>query len=218
MNRLSTRTLADVLDALGTSEPVPAGGAAAAVGAALGVSLLIMVARLRNARLVKRLDISNVVAAATTLKTLRRELLAAADEDGEAYGAVLAAYHLPRTTEAESLVRAGAVQQAMRVATDVPLKIMRNCRDAMAIAIPVAQFSVTGAKADMVVALELLMASLRGAGSCVGANLATLTDGQYVSRLMRERQELEAAGFRFSERVVQLQMLRIFRRNWASKA
>jgi CelD/BcsL family acetyltransferase involved in cellulose biosynthesis len=51
----------------------------------------------------------------------------------------------------------------------------------------------------------------------LGANGHETHSAYYVTPHPEERQELEAAGFRFLERVVQLQMLRIFRRSWTSK-
>ena len=52
----------------------------------------------------------------------------------------------------------------------------------------------------------------------LGANGHETHFAYYVTPHAEERQGLEAAGFRFLERVVQLQVLHIFRRSWVSKA
>jgi len=51
-----------------------------------------------------------------------------------------------------------------------------------------------------------------------GANGHETHSAYYLTPHPEERQELEAAGFRYLERIVQLQVLRIFRRSWGSKA
>ena len=80
----------------------------------------------------------------------------------------------------------------MRAATEVPLETMRVCQQALRGAVIVAAAGNPNAKSDVGVAVELLMAGLRGARMNVDINLASLSDAAYVSRVTEERDALVA--------------------------
>ena len=61
-------------------------------------------------------------------------------------------------------------------------------------AVVVARNGSRNAASDVGVAIELLMAGLKGAGLNVDINLGELTEQAFVARAQRERQELEREG------------------------
>jgi methenyltetrahydrofolate cyclohydrolase len=188
----STFALADFLDALATGEPAPAGGSAAAASAAMGVSLLIMVASLPKTRTGAPEEVADLAEAAARLRPLRDRLLELVDADSEAYTAVVAAYRHPRGNEAEKAARATAIADAMRLATDVPMAGMRACQQALRGAGVVAGAALASAAGDVVVGIELLGAALRGFGLSVDINVRALKDEPYVARVTTERRLLAA--------------------------
>ena len=134
-----------------------------------------------------------LAAAAARVKPLRDELAALVDRDSDAYTSVLSAYRLPKSNDAEKAARRAAIDAAMRAATEAPLATLRACAQVMRDASTVAGSGALAAASDVTVAMHLLKAAARGAALNVETNLADLKDADYVSRVSRERRDLEQA-------------------------
>ena len=176
MARFADHSISAFLDAIASPDPTPGGGSAAAVGGAIGVALLMMVAGLPKTR--GNSDAERVQLGETrgSLVGARDRLLTLADTDTAAYNTVTAAYRLPKTTDEEKVARKQAVQRAMHAATEAPLDILRAVAEAMAHAQVVAALGNPSASSDVRVALELLEAAGAGASANVEINLTTLED------------------------------------------
>jgi formiminotetrahydrofolate cyclodeaminase len=183
--------LVDLLDAFASNEPVPGGGSASALAGALGASLLLMVAAMPKTKSGAEEETADLAEAAARLRPLRDRLVALVDEDSDAYGALAAAFRLPKGTDQEKVARKQAIQTGTRQATEVPLDTMRACRDALRHAVIVARNGNRNAVSDVGVALELLLAGAKGAGLNVDINLSGLSDEAYVDRARWERDDLE---------------------------
>jgi formiminotetrahydrofolate cyclodeaminase len=190
----STMAVEDLLDAFASSDPVPGGGSASALAGAMGVSLLMMVAGLPKTRTGTPEEAADLSEASSRLRPLRDTLTSLIDKDSAAYEAVLAAYRLPKGTDAEKSARHAAVETAMRGATEVPLDTMRACQQALRGALVIVKNGNTNAATDTGVGIQLLLASLRGAGMNVDVNTGSISDAAYVSRVKAERDELESEG------------------------
>jgi methenyltetrahydrofolate cyclohydrolase len=187
---LSQRPFNELLEAFRSPEPTPGGGSASALAGALGASLLAMVAGLGKPRAQTDDDVRRLRAAGERCSALSSRLSALMDEDTNAYGDVVAAFKLPKTTEGEKSARTIRIQEALRGATDVPLEVMRACADALQQGVVVAGFGNTNASSDVQVGLELLRAALRGAKLNVDINLASLKDAAYVTAVRGESDRL----------------------------
>ena len=194
MPSFADRSVTDLLDAFASSRPVPGGGSAAALAGALGSSLLIMVAGMSKTRTGAAHERTALDEASVRLRPLRATLTSLVDRDSDAYADVVGAYRLPKETNAEQAVRRDAVQQAMRAATDTPLATMRACQQALADTVVVAGAGARSASSDAGVAIELLIAALRGAALNVDTNIGSLTDRAVAEHMRQERQDLERRG------------------------
>ena len=188
----STYALIDLLDAFASNEPVPGGGSAGALAGATGVSLLIMAAGLPKTRSGAPEETADLAEASARLRPLRDSLVTLIDRDSQAYRAVLAAFRLPKSGEAEMRARTAAIQAAMQGATDVPLDTMRACQQALRGSIVVARNALATAKSDVGTAIELLVAALRGSAMNIDANLESVKDAAYAGRIRAERDQLAA--------------------------
>jgi methenyltetrahydrofolate cyclohydrolase len=193
MSPYSHLSLAQLLDAFASNQPVPGGGAAAALAGAVGASLLIMVAGLPKTRHGTDEERSALTAAAARLHPLRDELASLIERDSEAYTSVINAYRLPRSTDAEQATRRNAIDEAMRAATEAPLATIRACERAMREAEVIATSGAASASSDVAVGIELLKTAARGAGMNVDTNLAAVNDSEYVKRANQEQRDLEQA-------------------------
>ena len=180
---LADRTLRDVLEAFASPAPTPGGGSAAALAGALGSALLVMVASLPKSRNGTSDERAILDEARATLGDVQARLLALADRDAAAYDLVVAAFRLPKGTDDEKAARAAAIQDAFRVATEVPLETLATCREAQLVANAVSQAAVASAASDVGVALHLLGSASMGAMLNIETNITSLKDPLLVESL-----------------------------------
>lgn len=188
--KLTERSVHDVLAAFRSSEPTPGGGSASALSGALGASLLAMVAGLPKPAASTAEDLAQLESAGENCVSLALRLEELIDRDSRAYDEVMAAYRLPKATDDEKAARAGAIQAALRSATEAPLDVMRACTEALAEGSVIERLGNSSASSDVAVGLELLRAGRRGAQLNVEINLPSLKDPSYVENVRREVQEL----------------------------
>ena len=203
MTAYSTLAVTDLMEALAATEPVPGGGSAAALAGAAAVSVLLMVAGL-PAKTGAAGDAAALAAAAARLRPLRDALIALIDRDAAAYREVVATFVLPRGSDAEKAARSAAIQAPTRTATETPLDTMRAGAQALRDAVTVVRHGRSSARADAGVAVELLLAVVRGAGLNIDANLALLKDAASAARVGDERRQLEADGTAAAEAIRRL--------------
>jgi formiminotetrahydrofolate cyclodeaminase len=191
---LVDRSLRDLLAAFSSPDPTPAGGSAAALGAAIGASLLLMVSELPRTRRGSDEDRAALALSVTALGTLREALTDAIDSDTTAYQLVVASYRLPKETAEDQAARTAAVQMALRLATDVPLTVMRLSALTLVQADHVAAHGHRAAASDIGVAIALLRAGLEGARLSVEINIGNLSDADYVSTVKEDVGRWKARG------------------------
>jgi len=191
---LTNAPLGGVLEQLGSSNATPGGGAAAALAGAMGASLVRMLAGLTKAHagLADREKLLEAIGdqAAET----RVHLLAYAAKDAQAYEAVLAAQRLPKGTEEQETARRAALQQALKEATEVPLRIMEECLQVIGLAKNVLESGSHAAASDGAVGAVLARAGLQSAALTVKANLALLDDEDYAQMSRTKLDEMVYMG------------------------
>jgi methenyltetrahydrofolate cyclohydrolase len=173
-------TVGELLQRLGSSEPAPGGGAAAALGGALGAALVQMTANLTigRPRLAAVQDQAQAIASAAG--ELRERLAQLGDADTAAFEKVSAAYKLPRETDTDKAARSAAIQAALQVAASVPLETAQACAAVLAIAEEAAPILNSAVISDVLVGALLAQAALESAALNVEINLASMTDAGRV--------------------------------------
>jgi formiminotetrahydrofolate cyclodeaminase len=182
------------LDALSSADPTPGGGSAAALVGATGVSLLAMVAAMPKTRTNAPEERTALDRAHADLMSTRQALLALIDRDASAYDLVIAAFRKPKATDEDKHARKAAIQEATRVATEIPLETIRVCVDAMRAGQAVANHGNPSASSDAKVGYRMLLAAALSAKDNVDINLGGLTDAELRARLADESAQLVAAA------------------------
>lgn len=173
-------SLGQFAERLASPEPVPGGGSASAVAAALGASLVAMVATLTQNR-PKYADHAALCSAATpAAKALSDELLRLADEDAAAYAACAIALKLPRESFEDQELRDRQIRETAQVAAEIPLQVVERCVDALGIAESLAGRSNRNASSDLRVASLLVEAAADGAAANVLVNLPLIGTNEWT--------------------------------------
>lgn len=167
-------TVTDFLDRLAARTPTPAGGAVAALCTAQAAALVAMVGRY--------CDAAPLVEQAGQLVT-RAQQLAADDED--AFGAVAAAWALPRDTEPERQARRRAIDEALLGATEPQAGVVETALEVLVLIDQLRPSARPGLAADLVAAGEVARAGSAIARMNVESNLRDLPDSLERSALLR---------------------------------
>jgi formiminotetrahydrofolate cyclodeaminase len=186
-------TIDEFMRRLASSDPVPGGGSAAAIAAALGSSLVTMVASLTTGR-PKYVDHEPMLGwAAETGRRLGARFLDIADADADAYGGYAAALKMPRDNDDEIAARTSAMEAAARRASEVPFSCVEACLELVQAAEALAGRSNPNASSDVDVAALLGEAAARSAAANVMINLPSTGDPELEGQLTRRVTELLAA-------------------------
>ncbi|MDY5770615.1 MAG: cyclodeaminase/cyclohydrolase family protein [Anaerovoracaceae bacterium] len=174
--KLVDMTVRDYLDLLKSDAPAPGGGSVSALSAAQGVGLVAMVADLTIGR-EKYAEYEQVCKEAKeeALK-LYEALVAAIDEDTEAFNKVSAAYKMPKDTDEQKAARSAAIRKANVGATQVPYETIKLCLAGLKVTETMVGKSNPNAASDLGVAALNLMAGIRGAWLNVKINLPGIKD------------------------------------------
>ncbi len=176
----------ELLERLGSSDPAPGGGAAAALAGALGAALVQMTANLS----IGRPKLADIEAHARQIEAqaaeLRQRLAQLGDADAQAYARVSAAYKLPHQDPAQDTERSTTIQAALHEAAAVPLETARLCAAVLELAELAAPLLNRSVISDVMVGALLAQAALESAALNVEVNLAAITDAGAAHALQLE--------------------------------
>ena len=179
--RIAEQTVEAYLRGLASDDPTPGGGAVAALAGATGAALISMVCNLT----IGRTGYEEAEAARTALLDL-------ADRDATAFDGVMAAFKMPKETDAEKAVRSQAIQEGYAAAAEVPMDIGRRAAELMELAREVTEIGNASAASDGACAAQALSASVWSATYNVEINAAALKDPAKAQALRDEVSALRA--------------------------
>jgi glutamate formiminotransferase/formiminotetrahydrofolate cyclodeaminase len=187
--RFRDLTVAQFIDQLASGEPVPGGGAAAAIAGSLGGALVAMVSALSDGRPKYAEHQALISRASAAGQELADRFLALADEDAAAFAGFGVAMKMPRETDEEKAARAAAISDAAVEATQAPFKTVQACAEMVAWAEALAGRSNKNASSDLEVAALMAVAAAEAAAANVYVNLPAIAD-QGLATEMLERTKL----------------------------
>jgi formiminotetrahydrofolate cyclodeaminase len=183
----------DYLRRLASSDPVPGGGSAAALTAAIAAALVAMVGRILTP------PIDGLVEGADRL---RAELGAARRRDEAAYACVIAAQALPKQGEAARAARRDALEIALREAAQAPLDAAALSLDVLRLTGRLAEAPRGALASDVASAAEFAHAALAACAYNVRINHRYMHDRSAIREqaALLARLEREASGILASVR------------------
>jgi len=172
---LEAKRLGDLLDALASVAPAPAGGAAAALAGALGAALAGMVCRVAEAADPGRPPLRRLRSEADRL---RRRLARLAAADAMAYARVV-------STRRRRPPAPAAVERALQAATEIPLAVLETARDALELFRSLAPRARPSTASDLAVGVHLAWAAAHSGAVTARANLDDLPASPAATALDR---------------------------------
>ena len=160
MKKYKNYTVEEYLQELSAREPVPGGGSAAALSAALGVALISMVANYSKGKSSSKAVEKSIRNTFLKSEKTRKRLLTLVDLDAQAYLKVV------QTRKSAPKVRRAALKQASKV----PLEIAKLCFSAIQLTPVLVKKGNPHLVSDVEVAVELLLASFKSAMINVSVN------------------------------------------------
>ncbi|MHC4515710.1 MAG: cyclodeaminase/cyclohydrolase family protein [Planctomycetota bacterium] len=179
---------------LAAKTPTPGGGACAAMAAAMGTALYVMVVRFSRGKKANVEREEELAEVETLLEGHLRRIMPMADRDCAAYDLVSAAYGLPKQTEEEQAIRKKAIEEAMVGAMVVPEETMCMIRDVFDAVDRIVTCVSKNIVSDLGSGSELLRAGAESAYLNVRINAAFLDDRELaetaLSRTLSVRDEI----------------------------
>jgi formiminotetrahydrofolate cyclodeaminase len=206
---IAEQSLRRTLDELASAAPTPGGGSAAAILGAMGAALVSMVCNVTIGKKDYEGAEDDMRQALAEAEALRRRLTEMIEADVQAFGALMAAYKLPRATDQDRLSRAAAVQDALKQATDVPLACAEACAQVIDLARRVAPAGDRGVISDAGVAAVTAYAALRSAALNVYINVPSIKDAEFGRSRREQLERLLARCGAASEQVFDTVLSRI---------
>lgn len=190
-SRLVSMRLTEFADETASESPAPGGGSVSAYVGALGVSLATMVANLSSHK--KGWDdrweeFSNW---ADKGQQYKNELVRLVDADTRAFNQIMAAMGLPKTTDEEKAARKKAIQEATKLAIEIPFKVMEAACNSMEVIKTMVENGNPNSVTDAGVGALCARSAVIGAYMNVRINAAGYDDKEFVNDLISKGRQIE---------------------------
>jgi formiminotetrahydrofolate cyclodeaminase len=192
------------LDDLASQNATPGGGSAAAIIGAMGAALVAMVCNLTIGKKKYAGVEEEMKAVLTEAEALRHRLTGMVEDDVQAFDAVMGAYGMPKETDADKEKRSAAIQDALKLATDVPLRCCHCAREVIDLAAKASDKGNLNVISDAGVAVLAAYAALRSAALNVYTNAKMITDKSFADAKLRELENLLSGAEKATEDAYEL--------------
>jgi formiminotetrahydrofolate cyclodeaminase len=205
MNAMIKQSANDTfLDDLASSKATPGGGSAAAIFGAMGAALASMVCNLTIGKKKYAEVEDEMKALLAKAEALRAKLTGMIEDDVKAFDAVMGAYGMAKETDADKEKRGAAIQAALKLATDVPLRCCHAAREVIDVAAAVAAKGNVGVISDAGVAVLAAYAALRSAALNVYTNAKIITDKSFADAKLKELEALLSGADKITQDAYEL--------------
>jgi len=126
------------------------------------------------------------------------------DADTSAFNQIMTAFALPKSTEEEKVIRQKTIQEATRVAIEVPFSVMKTAHAAMQVIRAMAETGNPNSISDAGVGALCARAAVSGAFLNVRINASNYADPNFVSAIISEGNELETQAIAMEREILQI--------------
>ncbi|MCE1166275.1 MAG: glutamate formimidoyltransferase [Bacteroidetes bacterium] len=187
---LASMTVRDFVELVGARTSAPGGGSVSALAASLGAGLGAMMGWMSYGnKKFEHLD-AKMRKFIPPLHYAMKELISMIDADTNAFNDYMLAMRMPKNTDAEKKIRHAKMQEGLKKAVEVPLKVMRtadSCWDTMN---EMSKYGNLSSASDLEVGAKCLETGIWGAFKNVKINLPQIEDENYKSEVIKEGEEI----------------------------
>lgn len=195
------KSIEEFIEVLSSKEPVPGGGGASAFAASMGTALASMVGNLTLGKK-KYIDVQeDIKRLQDKTKVLTDELMNLIDEDAKVFLPLSKAYSLPSTTEEEKIYKEQVMEEALNIASSVPVKIMEKSHQMLLLLDEYADKGSKIAISDVAVSAVMLKAAISGASVNVYINTKMMKDRTVADKLNSYCDELIQKGTKLADEI-----------------
>lgn len=199
--KLANKSCIEFVDELSSKAAIPGGGGAAALAGSIGIALGSMVCNLTIGKKKYAEYEEDVKDILNKAKNLEKELLDMIDEDAECFLPLSKAYSLPSSTEEEKKIKEEIMQEALKSACKVPIKIVKASFEAIKLHENLVDKGSKLAISDIGVGVQCLRAAILSAQLNVLININYIKDKAYIDKVKNEVDKLVDDGVKICDQV-----------------
>jgi glutamate formiminotransferase/formiminotetrahydrofolate cyclodeaminase len=201
-NRLADLSIRQFVDETASESPAPGGGSVSAAIGAMGAALGTMVANLSSHKRGWDERWREFSDWADRGKVIQNRLVGLIDLDTEAFNALMTAFGLPKSTDAEKAERKKQIQEATLHASEIPLEVMRVACQGFEVVKAMAELGNPNSITDAGVGALALRTAVMGAYLNVRINVGALEDPAAKQALLVESAKLRALAVKLEAEVL----------------
>lgn len=198
---ISEKTCIEFVDVLASKLAVPGGGGAAALVGAIGMALGSMVCNLTIGKKKYAEYEESIKEILVKAGEIEKKLLSMIDEDAKNFLPLSKAYGLPNSTEEEKKIKEETMENALKLACEVPINIVKVCFDAIKLHEDLVDKGSRLAISDVGVGVQCLRAAILSGQLNVAININSIKDVEYVEKAREEVNYLVEEGVRICDEV-----------------
>ena len=202
--KLVSMNLVDFANETASESTAPGGGSISAYVGSLGVSLGTMVANLSSHK--KGWDdrweeFSNWAEKGQYYKD---ELMKLVDADTKAFTLIMTAFALPKSTDEEKKARAKAIQDATKVAIEIPFKVMQLSSESLHLIKTMVEIGNPNSVTDAGVGALCARSAVIGAFMNVRINASGYDDKNYVNEMIAKGKKIESDTIALEKEILEI--------------
>lgn len=199
--KLIEKNSIEFIDILASKAAVPGGGGAAALVGSVGMALGSMVCNLTIGKKKYAQYEDDVKEILFQAEKIQKDLLDMIDKDAEGFLPLSKAYGLPSNTDEEKKIKEETMENALKLACEVPIKIVRTCYDSIKLHEALVDKGSKLAISDVGVGVQCLRAAILSGELNVIININSIKDEEYVRNVKTEVTNLVTEGVKIADEV-----------------
>lgn len=197
-------SLKGFMDETASESPAPGGGSVSAYIGSLGVALGTMVANLSSHKRGWDDRWKEFADWAEKGKEIQNKLLHLVDEDTAAFNKIIEAMALPKASDEDKKQRTLAIQNATKIATLVPFRVMEAAFSAFKLIMEMVEKGNPNSVSDAGVGALALRSCIKGAFLNVKINASGLHDKEFVKTIIAKGLAMEMAAGATEELILKI--------------
>jgi len=201
---LADMSVRSFVELVGARTSAPGGGSVSALAASVGAGLGAMMGWMSyGSRKFEHLD-SKMRKSIPPLHEKMEQLISMIDADTNAFNDYMFAIKMPKNTDEEKKIRDDKMQEGIKKAIEVPLKVMRLGDECWQWMFEMAKYGNKSSRSDLEVGAKNLESGIWGAHRNVQINLPQIKDEDYKKNVLKESVEIMERAEKGLKKVVRI--------------